>query len=97
MIGIDEVGRGAIAGPVAVAAALIDSKSDTFTTPWPSALADSKLMSARSREATAPLVQEWAAGVHTGFISAVQIDQIGITKCAVWPFRAEVLAWLNSQ
>ncbi|MEY4985229.1 MAG: hypothetical protein RLZZ359_115 [Actinomycetota bacterium] len=80
VIGIDEVGRGAIAGPVAVAAALIDSKSDTYTTPWPSALADSKLMSAKSREATAPLVQEWAAGVHTGFISAVQIDQLGITK-----------------
>jgi ribonuclease HII len=80
VIGIDEVGRGAIAGPVAVAAALLDSKSETFIDPWPSALADSKLMTAKSREATAPLVQNWAAGVNTGFISASQIDQIGITK-----------------
>jgi ribonuclease HII len=80
VIGIDEVGRGAIAGPVAVAAALLDSKSETFIAPWPSALADSKLMTAKSREATAPLVQNWASGVNTGFISASQIDQIGITK-----------------
>jgi len=80
VIGIDEVGRGAIAGPVAVAAALIDSRSENFSTPWPAALADSKLMSAKSREATSPLVQNWAEAVYTGFITANQIDQIGITK-----------------
>ena len=80
IIGIDEVGRGAIAGPVAVAAALVDSKSPAFSTPWPKALADSKLMTEKSRVATAPLVLEWAQDVQVGFIEAVEIDQRGITK-----------------
>lgn len=81
MIGIDEVGRGAIAGPVAVAAALIDSKSESFAIAWPAALADSKLMTEKSRVATAPLVREWVAGVKTGYMSASEIDSLGITKC----------------
>lgn len=80
IIGIDEVGRGAIAGPVAVAAALLDSQSDAFSQPWPAQLADSKLMTEKSRIATAPLVRGWAAGVHTGYVSAFEIDQRGITK-----------------
>ena len=80
IIGIDEVGRGAIAGPVVVAVALLDSQAQSFSEPWPIALADSKLMTEKSRLATAPLVQEWVAGVHTGFVSASEIDQRGITK-----------------
>lgn len=80
IIGIDEVGRGAIAGPVAVAAALVDSQAESFSQPWPAALADSKLMTEKSRIATAPLVRDWAAAVHTGYVSAVEIDQRGITK-----------------
>lgn len=80
IIGIDEVGRGAIAGPVAVAAALLDSESESFSQPWPTDLADSKLMTEKSRIATAPLVRSWVAGVHTGFVSPLEIDQRGITK-----------------
>lgn len=80
IIGIDEVGRGAIAGPVVVAAALVDSQAESFSQPWPEALADSKLMTEKSRIATAPLVRDWVAGVHTGYVSAVEIDQRGITK-----------------
>lgn len=80
IIGIDEVGRGAIAGPVAVAASLIDSRSESFSKPWPTALADSKLMTEKARIATAPQVLDWAEDVRVGFVEAAEIDARGITK-----------------
>lgn len=78
IIGIDEVGRGAIAGPVAVGAALLDSKSEQFSTAWPADLADSKLMTEKSRIKTEPLVASWVAGSAVGYASALEIDQSGI-------------------
>ena len=46
---MDEVGRGAIAGPVAVGVAIIDSQAPTIETPWPANLRDSKLLSEKAR------------------------------------------------
>jgi ribonuclease HII len=81
IIGIDEVGRGALAGPVAVGAALIDSHSPEFLDgTWPSALADSKLMTAKSRDSTAPQVAGWVAAWQVGFASAAEIDEFGIIQ-----------------
>lgn len=45
VIGMDEVGRGAIAGPVAVGVALLDKTSEKSQLPWPENLCDSKLIS----------------------------------------------------
>jgi ribonuclease HII len=79
IIGIDEVGRGALAGPVAVGVALIDSWSPKFNSDdWPAALADSKLMTTKSREATSPAVAEWVAAWQVGYASAGEIDELGI-------------------
>jgi len=73
------VGRGALAGPVAVGAALLDSHSPSFVAAdWPSALADSKLMTAKSREATAPAVAEWVSAWQVAYASAAEIDSQGI-------------------
>ncbi|MFT4231807.1 MAG: ribonuclease HII [Leucobacter sp.] len=74
VIGVDEVGRGAIAGPVAVGAHVVLAGTDAF----PEGLRDSKLLSEKRREATAPLVCEWGAGA-VGFASAAEIDERGIT------------------
>ncbi|MSZ46700.1 MAG: ribonuclease HII, partial [Actinobacteria bacterium] len=41
VIGMDEVGRGAIAGPVAVGVALLDKQSENSQLPWPEKLCDS--------------------------------------------------------
>ncbi|WP_245907349.1 ribonuclease HII [Leucobacter massiliensis] len=73
VIGIDEVGRGAIAGPVAVGAHAVLAGTDGF----PAGLRDSKLLSEKRREAIAPLVAEWGAGA-VGFASAEEIDARGI-------------------
>ncbi len=84
VIGIDEVGRGALAGPVAVGVAVIDKLSPNFKNAnWPVALADSKLMTAKSRAATAPLVGEWVAAWQVGYASAAEIDEKGIVSALV--------------
>ncbi len=84
VIGIDEVGRGALAGPVAVGVALIDSQSPEFAAGnWPSSLADSKIMTAKSRDVTAPLTAEWVAAWQVGYASAAEIDSHGIVAALV--------------
>jgi ribonuclease HII len=79
VIGIDEVGRGAIAGPVAVGVSLID-KTNTALEAWPEKLQDSKLMTAKSRnEITQPLI-EWVSSFAVGFSSNSEIDELGISE-----------------
>jgi ribonuclease HII len=78
LIAIDEVGRGAIAGPVAVGVTLVSRA--TIETPWPAEVKDSKLMSLKAREAAFQAVGEWVDGWAIGMSSAEEIDKIGITK-----------------
>ena len=74
--GIDEAGRGPLAGPVAAAAVILpdDSKVADFL----KGVRDSKQMSARSRQAAREhiLVQALTWGV--GFASVQEIDRLGI-------------------
>lgn len=74
--GIDEVGRGAIAGPVTVGAVAIGASHASF----PDGLADSKLLTPRRREAMDPLVRSWALAHATGSATAAEIDRIGIVS-----------------
>lgn len=72
--GMDEVGRGAIAGPVTVGVVAIDAGVNEV----PAGLADSKLLTPRRREAMVPVVVEWGLGWATGSASAEEIDRHGI-------------------
>lgn len=74
VIGCDEVGRGAIAGPVAVGVALVDASVGAF----PTGLRDSKLLSKKRREMLAPLAAEWVSLSAVGLASAREVDEIGI-------------------
>lgn len=78
LLSIDEVGRGAIAGPVAVGVTI--TSVETFKTPWPAKLCDSKLMSEKQREESFQPVAEWVDQWAVGMSSAEEIDKIGITK-----------------
>ena len=78
LIAIDEVGRGAIAGPVAVGVTL--TTPETFAKPWPAKLCDSKLMSEKQREESFEAVGQWVEQWAVGMSSAQEIDKIGITK-----------------
>ena len=81
ILGIDEVGRGALAGPVAVGIAVLESSMHAGRTDWPSQLCDSKLISEKVREQLFEPVGTWVAGYAVGMASAAEIDELGITKC----------------
>jgi ribonuclease HII len=78
VIGVDEVGRGAIAGPVAVGVALLDFLSPKVSEPWPAKLRDSKLLSEKARNEIVSPVAQWVSGSATGMASAIEIDSKGI-------------------
>lgn len=86
VIGIDEVGRGAVAGPVAVGVHAVAAGVVEF----PAGLRDSKLLSERRREAIAPLVCAWGPGA-VGFASAEEIDRFGITAMLAQAARRALL------
>jgi ribonuclease HII len=81
VIGIDEVGRGCLFGPVAVGVAVLQASVHSQKTDWPQALCDSKLISEKIREGLFAPVGEWVTGYAVGMASAAEIDELGITKC----------------
>lgn len=84
--GIDEVGRGAFAGPV-VAAAVVFPKNCIFSDPMLSQITDSKLLSAKKREQLAPLIQKAAACFAIAEIPLNVINAAGIGKATQQAFR----------
>ncbi len=76
VVGVDEVGRGSIAGPVAVGVALLDVQINTSG--WPEKLRDSKLISEKTRETTFNDVSNWVKGWAVGMSSAQEIEANGI-------------------
>jgi ribonuclease HII len=74
VIGMDEVGRGAIAGPVAVGLSIVDV--DTRTAP--EGLKDSKLLPEPKREELHPKVARWSRYAAVGMASNERIEQVGI-------------------
>ena len=81
--GVDEVGRGPLAGPVIAAAVVF---SPTFEDSVLPGLNDSKKLSSLVRERLSPRIQEFAQGVGIGIASNDEIDGLGIadaTKTAM--------------
>lgn len=88
VIGCDEVGRGAIAGVVAVGVCAI---MPTVDAP-PVGLRDSKLLSPARRELLAPLVREWAAAVAVGEAEPAEVDEYGIIAALGMAARRGLIA-----
>ena len=74
--GMDEVGRGCLAGPVSVGVAVINI--DCVNPP--ENLADSKLLTHEQREKLLPLVKTWVKDFAVGHASNDEIDEIGLTR-----------------
>jgi len=74
VIGVDEVGRGAIAGPVAIGLSVLDVPRRLI----PEGLRDSKMLSEKRREELQPRVAEWSAHWAVGLASNEEVDAIGI-------------------
>jgi ribonuclease HII len=81
--GIDEAGRGACAGPLVVAAVVLDPASIRRMP----GLADSKLLSAQAREEAYAEVLRRAIDWHVVVIGADQIDATGLHVCNVSGMR----------
>lgn len=73
--GMDEVGRGSLAGPVSVGLAVV---SRTTPATFPAGLADSKQLTPRRREALVVPCRAWAADHAVGHASPAEIDAVGI-------------------
>ena len=75
--GLDEAGRGALAGPVAVGAVILPRKKRLLTRTL-AGLRDSKQMTPLERETLAPRIQKVALTWSVAFASAEEIDSLGI-------------------
>lgn len=86
--GVDEAGRGPLAGPVVVAAVILDPERPI------SGLNDSKKLSAATRNRLAPLIRERALAWHIEFVSAEEIDQHNILQASLLGMERALAALL---
>ena len=84
--GTDEVGRGALAGPVLAAAVILDPDA------IPEGLDDSKLLSRHRREVLAERVRETALAWAVARVEADEIDRINILQASLKAMRLAVEA-----
>lgn len=84
--GVDEAGRGPLAGPVAVAAVVLDPRRRIR------GLDDSKKLSHARREALYPLIVERAVAWHVEMVQVEEIDRLNILHATLEGMRRCVLA-----
>ena len=84
--GIDEAGRGPLAGPVAAAAVILDPDD------LPAAVDDSKALSAAQRDDLFEIILAKALAVGIGFASPREIDAINIRQATFAAMRRAVSA-----
>lgn len=78
VIGVDEVGRGCLAGPVVAGALALPSVMKAESPTWISEIRDSKSVKPETRERLAPLIENWALAFGIGIATVEEIDQINI-------------------
>jgi len=75
--GIDEVGRGALAGPVVASAVILPHPANL---PWFGLVRDSKELTSRKRESLFDLINKEAVAVGIGIVPPQVIDSVNILK-----------------
>jgi ribonuclease HII len=83
--GVDEVGRGPLAGPV-IAAAVIFPPAALIP-----GITDSKKLTAKQREALFPFIREKALAIGLGSVEAEEVDRINILQAALKAMKMAVL------
>jgi ribonuclease HII len=84
--GVDEAGRGPLAGPVSAAAVILDPARPI------AGLADSKKLSEKQRDLLAPLIRDRAIAWAVAYASVAEIDQLNILQATLLAMRRAVLA-----
>lgn len=90
IIGVDEVGRGAIAGPLVIGAVALETDPDLYKNkegqwrikPMPDYdwIKDSKLITKTERPLAARRIDEVALACSVGVVSSAEVDKMGLTK-----------------
>jgi ribonuclease HII len=73
VVGMDEVGRGAWAGPLTVGAVVVPTDRRIYK------IRDSKLLTETEREAMSGRIAEWAVAWSVGHASQVECDELGMS------------------
>src|SRR3990167_3879349 len=84
--GVDEAGRGPLAGPVSAAAVILDASNPI------AGLADSKKLSEKQRDRLAPLIRERALAWAVAYAEVDEIDRFNILQATLLAMRRAVLA-----
>lgn len=84
--GVDEVGRGACAGPLVIAACVLGpNRFESLA-----ALDDSKRLTEKTREELFPLIHRYALAYHVVFIAAADVDRCGVHAANIEGMRRAV-------
>lgn len=84
--GVDEAGRGPLAGPVSAAAVILDAANPI------EGLADSKKLSQKQRDRLAPLIRERALAWAVAYAEVDEIDHLNILQATLLAMHRAVLA-----
>jgi ribonuclease HII len=90
--GLDEAGRGSLAGPVVAAAIILPLSEDCSR--WLAGVRDSKQLTAQARERLYEVIMRHALDVGVGSSPVELIDERNILQATKWAMRS-ALAQLN--
>lgn len=79
--GVDEVGRGALFGPVVAAAVML--KPDLESWLQTQGVADSKVLTPLKRQRLIPIIRSASVDAQIGWVSAYQIDRINVLQASL--------------
>ena len=83
--GLDEAGRGCLAGPVVAAAVILP---EGFSHPW---LNDSKQMSKKHRDELRSIIEQEAVAWNVQFVSPLEIDELNILRASITAMQRATL------
>ena len=87
--GVDEVGRGALFGPVVAAAVILRPDVDVWL--HQQGVTDSKSLTTRKRQELIPVIQSAAVDIQIGWVSVRQIDRINILQASLQAMRRAIV------
>lgn len=80
ILGIDEVGRGPLAGPLVVGAVILPELDEGARPEWIEELRDSKKLSAKKRKRLSAVILSEALATGLGWVSPMELDELGMTE-----------------
>lgn len=92
VLGVDEAGRGPLAGPVTTGAVLLD----LHALDWCDGITDSKKLSATAREALCDVILQTAPHAVFDHVSVEEVDRRNVLGASLWGMRACALKVIAS-